>query len=63
LNYLTPNQRHKGLSESILEQRRAVIKATRLKHPERWSGTIQNCSLENTVWLNPAKEDATQKIC
>lgn len=53
LNFLTPNQRHNGQSTQILEQRKQVYEEAKLKHPERWSRSTRNWTLEETVWLNP----------
>lgn len=53
LNFLTPNQRHNGLSQQILEKRKQVYEETKLKHPERWSRSTRNWSLDEAVWLNP----------
>jgi len=63
LKFITPNQRHDGLSENILNGRKKILQAAKAKHPERWAGPIQNCTLEEVVWLNPTKEKIKQKIC
>ncbi|AOT70566.1 integrase core domain-containing protein [Geosporobacter ferrireducens] len=55
LNFLTPNQRHNGLAEQILEQRKKVYEEAKSKHPERWSREIRNWDLDEEVWLNPEK--------
>jgi putative transposase len=60
LNFLTPNQRHDGLSEQILEHRKQVYEEAKLKHPERWSGSTRNWILEDTVWLNPTRTEETE---
>ncbi len=60
LNFLTPDQRHKGLSEQIFENRQQVYEAARAKHPERWSRGSRNWSLDGHVWLNPEKASAIQ---
>ncbi|MCP3895893.1 MAG: transposase, partial [Bacteroides sp.] len=59
LNFLTPNQRHNGLSKQILEQRKQVYEEAKIKHPERWSGSVRDWSLEEIVWLNPARTKET----
>ena len=53
LNFLTPEQRHSGQGEAILEGRKQVYEAAKARHPERWSGDIRDWSLSNEVWLNP----------
>jgi len=62
LKFLTPNQRHDGSSEDILRRRNEVLEAAKAKHPERWTGSVQNCTLDDIVWLNPSKEKSELKI-
>jgi putative transposase len=63
LKFLTPNQRHGGCSEGILNRRKEILEAAKLKHPERWTGPVQDCTLDRVVWLNPTKEKCEQEIC
>jgi len=65
LNFLTPNQRHNGLSARVLEHRKQVYEAAKLRHPERWSGSIRDWTLEELVWLNPDRviEPASKGEC
>ena len=63
LKFITPNQRHDGLSQDILNKRKKILQAAKSKNPERWTGPIQNCTLEDIVWLNPTKERNEQEIC
>ena len=55
LNFLTPNQRHNGYADSILEQRKQVYEKAKAIHPERWSKETRNWTLDNEVWLNPER--------
>lgn len=55
INYVTPQQRHNGLADEVLANRKAVIEAFKSEHPERWSGNIRNLSLPDSVTLNPEK--------
>jgi putative transposase len=55
LNFITPHQRHTDQADTIFNQRDGVYKAARERHPERWSNSTRNWSLENEVWLNPEK--------
>lgn len=57
LNFLTPNQRHNGSSDAILERRMKVYEQAKELHPERWSKDIRNWTLEDEVWLNPERID------
>jgi len=53
LHYVTPEQRHTGEAEHILERRKQVIEAAKAKNPLRWSGHTRNLSLPESVTLNP----------
>ena len=44
LKFLTPNQRHGGYSESILDRRKEIMEAAKAKKPERWTGPVQDCT-------------------
>lgn len=55
LNFLTPNQRHEGLSDRIFEKRKQVYEQAKALHPERWSGDTRDWTLEDEVWLNPER--------
>jgi hypothetical protein len=55
LKFMTPNQRHTGQGDQILENRQQVYEAAKAKHPDRWSGNTRNWTLEDEVWLNPEK--------
>lgn len=55
LNYVTPQQRHTGEADQILAQRKQVIEAAKAANPQRWSGSIRNLSLPDSVTLNPEK--------
>ena len=57
LKHLTPNQRHNGEYESILKRREKLLNEAKAKHPERWSSDIQDCTLDEVVWLNPTNEE------
>lgn len=55
LNFVSPNQRHNGSADRILEQRRQVYEQAKSLHPERWSRGTRNWTLEEVVWLNPER--------
>jgi len=63
LKFLTPNQRHNGSSEEILQRRKEILETAKAKNPERWTGPVQNCTMEQAVWLNPSKEKNNEKAC
>lgn len=56
IKFLTPNQRHEGKAEAVLENRTFVYELAKVAHPERWSGKTRNWELRQEVWLNPVKE-------
>jgi len=56
INFVTPDQRHKGLDVAILAQRRQVYEQAKSNHPERWSGEIRNWEPVGEVYLNPEKK-------
>ena len=67
LNFVTPNQRHRGEDQAIIAQRKIVYEMAKTHHPERWAGEIRNWDLPDTVWLNPTRsinqeEKKTHKI-
>lgn len=55
MGFVTPRQLHLGMAEEILEKRRQVYEAAKLKNPLRWSGSTRNWSIPKEVWLNPDK--------
>ncbi|MCX6064869.1 MAG: IS3 family transposase [Chloroflexi bacterium] len=55
IRFVTPAQRHEGLDEKLLDNRKAVYEAARAKHPQRWSGCSRNWQKIQVVHLNPDK--------
>lgn len=53
ISYVTPNQRHEGKDKEILELRKKVYQAAKIKNPERWSKNIRNWGFIDYVELNP----------
>lgn len=53
INYVTPDQRHRGEDQAILARRRTVYESARRKRPGRWSRGIRNWAPAKEVWLNP----------
>lgn len=62
ISFVTPEQRHNGKAVEILTNRKAVYEAAKLKHPERWSGSVRNWKISETVWLNPEKEISENSV-
>jgi putative transposase len=55
IKFVTPDQRHTGLDKQILENRKRVYEMARARHPERWTGSTRDWTLEDEVWLNPER--------
>ena len=56
LKFISAAQRHTGMDEDIMRQRKAVYAAAKAKYPERWSRNTRNWELPDVVFLNPEKE-------
>lgn len=56
IKFVTPNARHAGADIAILEKRRFVYEAARMKNPHRWSTKTRNWERIETVKLNFLKE-------
>lgn len=55
INFITPDDRHFGREEKILNRRKKVYEKARRKTPERWSGKTRNWNPVEIVVLNPEK--------
>lgn len=58
LKYVTPDERHRGVANALLERRFHLYTAARKQHPMRWSAGIRNWKLSGVVYLNPEREQA-----
>ncbi|MCK9394017.1 MAG: integrase core domain-containing protein [Methylobacter sp.] len=47
IRFVTPTQRHEGLDENLLDNRKAVYGAARAKHPQRCSGEAHGIGKES----------------
>lgn len=56
LNFITPNSRHNGESEKIMEVRKRVYNAARELNPQRFNRGIRNWEVPKAVALNPTEE-------
>lgn len=56
INFVTPEQCHKGIHIEILKKRKEVYELAKQKHPERWSRSTRDWSARQSVALNPMKE-------
>jgi len=55
IKFVTPDQRHLGGAEEILNKRKVVYEKARSKNPARWSRKTRNWDTVQTVVLNPQK--------
>lgn len=55
INFVTPDDRHFGREEAILNRRKAVYENAKKKRPERWSRETRNWNPIERVVLNPEK--------
>lgn len=59
LRYVTPMQRHMGHARALLDQRRQLYEAARLRNPQRWTRHTRNWTLQDEVFLNPERTQST----
>ena len=57
IRYITPEQRHTGQDEEILERRKEVYQQAKLANPNRWSNEIRNWDVIKEVHLNPENQN------
>jgi len=53
IRFVTPEQRHAGLEDELLANRRDVYAAAKKSRPERWATATRDWSPVETVTLNP----------
>jgi transposase InsO family protein len=56
IKFITPDQRHEGKDEEIMEHRTQVYQLAKSKNPNRWSGEIRNWDVVEEVYLNPVNQ-------
>ena len=57
ISFTTPESRHSGQDQIVLNQRDAVYQDAKQRHPQRWSGTTRNWEKVKSVRLNWLKEE------
>lgn len=62
LKFMTPCQRHSGLTNQVMDNRKAVYEAAKATNPRRWSRDIRNWDLQEIVWLNPEKDQGDLEV-
>lgn len=53
IGFVTPAQRHAGLDETLLAQRKVLYEKARRQNPRRWSQNTRNWNRIHMVHLNP----------
>jgi transposase InsO family protein len=61
IGFVSPADRHAGLSDTILTQRKAVYEAAKRRNPARWSGDTRAWKADADVFLNPTKETRLER--
>jgi putative transposase len=56
LKFLTPNSRHNGQTEEIMNNRKKVYETAKKLNPQRFNKGIRNWNLNDKVALNPTDE-------
>lgn len=56
IKFMTPNSRHNGETESIMNNRIKVYETARALNPTRFNKGIRNWTIPETVALNPTVE-------
>lgn len=56
IKYVTSHERHSGLADKVLANRKEVYQRAKERNPERWSGDIRDWDLPQKVHLNPERE-------
>ncbi|MCG5549048.1 IS3 family transposase [Halorhodospira halochloris] len=56
IKYVTPQQRHLGLDQEILEERQKLYEKAKERNPQRWSGETRDWSPVGPAWLNPERD-------
>lgn len=55
IRFVTPDERHAGLDNAILQRRHALYQTAKHNHPQRWSRATRNWQPITSVHLNPTK--------
>lgn len=57
IRFVTPDERHRGKAEELLQRRQHLYQAARERYPQRWSGKTRNWTIQNEVFLNPERSE------
>lgn len=59
IRFVTPDERHYGREDAVLENRTRVYERARNKHPNRWSRATRDWTPAPAVFLNPKRNQET----
>ena len=62
IHFVTPEQRHNGDDNAILQARHQLYEQAKANNPLRWSGKTRNWSPPGDVWINPEPQEETSSI-
>jgi len=57
IQFVTPDERHRGQDPAILAKRKELYQAAKERNPQRWSGHVRNWEPVGNVWLNPENSE------
>ncbi len=60
IRYVSPQQRHTGQDQAILQARHTLYRQAQERHPARWSGATRDWSLIDAVTLNPERDEVVK---
>jgi transposase InsO family protein len=63
IRFVTPDDRHYGREQAILEKRHLVYQNARHRRPDRWTRETRNWKPVPLVWLNPEKKKEPSATC
>lgn len=61
IRFVTPDERHGGQENAILDKRKAVYESARQKNPDRWTRQTRNWESVEIVVLNPAPKRPSEE--
>jgi putative transposase len=56
LKFMTPQERHSGQTDQVMNNRKAIYEAARGINPKRWTRGTRDWNLPEKVWLNPERD-------
>jgi putative transposase len=62
IGFVTPSQKHASKDGLLMQNRKTVYEASRLKNPLRWSGNTRSWGTISAVTLNPENQKAINQL-